>query len=206
MFPITITLKNYRCFSATNPAQIQVRPGFTALVGQNNSGKSALLRFFYELRGVFNTLSNPNHVRDLISNTVATSFQGTEDSTEVYFGREQDSQDLIIDLDFPVTSEDQLSRARLVFQRASPNVLRTSYYLGPHRTHVTGLQASGGSRLVLIAGSSQHSVDVQPFIETMQSLAGSVYIGAFRNAIHEGAGSLYDLPIGTSFINRLYRK
>ena len=50
---IDITIKNYRCFPRRTPARIQVRPGFTAFVGLNNSGKSSLLRFFYEFRELF---------------------------------------------------------------------------------------------------------------------------------------------------------
>ena len=43
-----LTLKNYRCFSDESPARFSLRRGFTAFVGVNNSGKSSLLRFFYE--------------------------------------------------------------------------------------------------------------------------------------------------------------
>ena|SRR5438270_915385 len=53
-----LIFKNYRCFPDSHPARIQIRPGFTAFVGVNNSGKSSLLRFFFELRGLFALLSN----------------------------------------------------------------------------------------------------------------------------------------------------
>jgi AAA15 family ATPase/GTPase len=51
-----ITIKNYRCFHESDPLRIRIQPGFTALLGANNSGKSALLRFFYEFRNLFESL------------------------------------------------------------------------------------------------------------------------------------------------------
>jgi len=47
---LEITVKNYRCFGDLVPARIKLARGTTALIGSNNSGKSTLLRFFYELR------------------------------------------------------------------------------------------------------------------------------------------------------------
>src|SRR6266566_1633743 len=54
---IELTIKNYRCFSDEKPARIEIRPGFTAFLGINNSGKSSLLRFFYEFRHLFQQLT-----------------------------------------------------------------------------------------------------------------------------------------------------
>jgi AAA15 family ATPase/GTPase len=54
---VEITLKNYRCFSDEQPARFVIRNGFSALVGINNSGKSTILRFFYEFRRLFSILS-----------------------------------------------------------------------------------------------------------------------------------------------------
>ena len=51
--PVTLEIKNYRCFSREHPVTLELRLGFTALVGLNNSGKATLLRFFYEMRSFF---------------------------------------------------------------------------------------------------------------------------------------------------------
>jgi len=53
---VDLIIKNYRCFPDSHPARISIRKGFTAFVGVNNSGKSSLLKFFYEFRGLFMTL------------------------------------------------------------------------------------------------------------------------------------------------------
>ena len=55
---VRITLKNYRAFSDEAPLIVEWGNGFTALVGQNNSGKSSLLRFFYEARNIFTNTAN----------------------------------------------------------------------------------------------------------------------------------------------------
>jgi predicted ATPase len=53
---ISIEIKNCRCFPEPSRATFLLDRGVTALVGKNNAGKSALLKFFYELRDVFRNL------------------------------------------------------------------------------------------------------------------------------------------------------
>src|SRR4051812_38186271 len=50
---IRLTVKNYRCFPASRPARVALRPGFTSFIGVNNAGKSTFLKLLYELRDVF---------------------------------------------------------------------------------------------------------------------------------------------------------
>lgn len=52
-----ITIKNYRCFTDEHPAVFELDECFTAIIGPNNSGKSSLLRMFYELRPLWSSLS-----------------------------------------------------------------------------------------------------------------------------------------------------
>jgi AAA15 family ATPase/GTPase len=54
-----LTIKNYRCFPDETPLEFEIGDGFTAFVGVNNSGKSAILRVFYEFRGLFQALQDP---------------------------------------------------------------------------------------------------------------------------------------------------
>ena len=50
---IDVTLTHYRCFHETSPVNFSLEPGkMIALVGMNNAGKSALMRFFYEFKQV----------------------------------------------------------------------------------------------------------------------------------------------------------
>ncbi len=59
---IELTIKNYRCFSDAKPARLKIRPGHIAFLGINNSGKSSLLKFFYEFRHLFRMLSSTSAV------------------------------------------------------------------------------------------------------------------------------------------------
>ena len=50
---IDVTLTHYRCFHDASPVRFALEPGKTiALIGMNNAGKSALMRFFYEFKQV----------------------------------------------------------------------------------------------------------------------------------------------------------
>jgi energy-coupling factor transporter ATP-binding protein EcfA2 len=55
---LEISVKNYRCFGEQSPARLNLSRGITALIGNNNSGKSTLLRLFHELHPLFEKLSH----------------------------------------------------------------------------------------------------------------------------------------------------
>jgi hypothetical protein len=63
-----LTIRNYRCFQ--EPVTLSIDAHLTALIGINNSGKSSILRFFFEFRSIFErfleALSN-NDLDGLIS-------------------------------------------------------------------------------------------------------------------------------------------
>ena len=54
----TIRVFNYRCFGSETSGVLELRAGFTAFVGPNNSGKSTILRLPRDLRGVFGLLGD----------------------------------------------------------------------------------------------------------------------------------------------------
>ena len=69
-----LTVKNYRCFPDNKPVHISMRNGFTAFVGVNNSGKSSLLKMFYELRNLFALLSNPGNFLNALRDPNGNNF------------------------------------------------------------------------------------------------------------------------------------
>ena len=53
-----VRLFDYRCFRREAPATLEFSKGFTSFVGPNNSGKSALIRFPYEMRNVIAVIAD----------------------------------------------------------------------------------------------------------------------------------------------------
>src|SRR5215218_8894122 len=79
-----ITIKNYRCFPDSNPARLTVQDGFIALIGANNSGKSSLLKFFFEFRNLFAMLSaNINDWPTILARSASGSTSGFNIATTV---------------------------------------------------------------------------------------------------------------------------
>jgi len=58
----TITIKNYRCF--VEPVTIEIAKGFVAFVGMNNAGKSTLMRFLLEFRGLFESTNDTGRLTE----------------------------------------------------------------------------------------------------------------------------------------------
>jgi predicted ATPase len=65
---ISLTIKNYRCFVA--PITIELKDGFTAFVGVNNAGKSAIMRFLLEFRPVLQMIAHPGNLANALSGNV----------------------------------------------------------------------------------------------------------------------------------------
>src|SRR5882762_8255235 len=110
---IELTLKNYRCFPDTRPMRISIEGGLTAFIGVNNSGKSSLLKFFYEFRHLFQVLSAPtggilNALRKQPANFSYP--QSITDMIEVF--SDGNDHSLQIDLQF-TPSEEELRNHKL---------------------------------------------------------------------------------------------
>lgn len=103
---LDLTLLNYRCFPDSNPARLSIRSGVTALVGANNSGKSTLLKFFYEFRGLFDSVLNTNALAGALGGraqpfNVASTVR---DQREVFYDGNQ--RDLGIHIALPAAAVD----------------------------------------------------------------------------------------------------
>ena len=88
LMDVQITVKNYRCFADEKPATFALRSnGFTGFVGVNNSGKSSLLKMFFELRGVFGYLRSPTNVIQEVRSQSTPAFsikQPVSDKNELF--------------------------------------------------------------------------------------------------------------------------
>lgn len=207
MLEATITVKNYRCFDDENPLVIKFGNGFVALVGQNNGGKSSFLKLFYELRNVWaqtrQQLQTLLHGKDFGIPTI-----GVHDESEIFF----DGNNRAIQIQFDLTdsSEPQshisLTKAILYCDRNKPTTWRASFYCGPDQKHIGSVPEFAGQKChaipndMAVYGGNIH-LDCRSFLQLIDALSNSLYVGPFRNAINEGSGNYYDLAIGSSFID-----
>jgi predicted ATP-dependent endonuclease of OLD family len=199
---IDIELKNYRCFEDSAPAFVAVRPGFTALIGKNNSGKSTLLRFLYEFRNLFEVLADHNTLRNASQQNAWHAFQlpPTLTNPEPLFC-DRNTRDLTIGLRF---SNDDWVRSDLnptleIRVRRNSNQFLVALRNEGGVIDPTIDRSINADRLLIVGGSVV--ADTNNTSEAFRLLASTFYIGSFRNAINVGANDFfYDMPVGQAFI------
>lgn len=189
-----ITVKNYKRFDRTTPATFVLDRGLTALVGPNNSGKSSLLRFFYDFRTVISA-----HVDSL--DTLLRSQYG-RNSTPGYV---EDSEPFSTTSDGSITIRFELeSRTstepewiEIALRREDMGAATTMH---PWPAKVIGVSSQGTQVVVSSDGGNSRHFDVGRYREFFQAVKDSVYIPGFRHIL-PGAGEMqFDLQVGQDFV------
>ena len=214
---IDITIKNYRCFSDTKPARITLKKGFTALVGVNNSGKSSILKFFYEFRDLFaQILPNRAFISALQGSPQSFTYADTVLDTEEVFSNIND-RNIEIEIKFHF-KQPPTSNNNDPFIAPFPKKVTLTIPRGTN-TWTAKLQLKSGiptsqedafqfhkERAVLSVSRpntqhTQHEVDLFILSEVSNIFQKALYIGPFRNAINVGTKEDYfDIQVGQSFI------
>jgi ABC-type cobalamin/Fe3+-siderophores transport system ATPase subunit len=204
---VSLTIKNYRCFADRSPARIELGRGFTAFVGANNSGKSSLLRFFYELKGLWGLIPSYGNLLAWLSGGIqGVSFHDVYDQQEVFC----DSNERPLEVEIVLTLDQKRSvplprigSMYLSWNRKNEVSARFDY--SPHGSVVHPLATGQYGFLEdgIIHGPATRSpaIDCVELFQLARTLSNSIYIGPFRNAINTGAGRYYELSIGTEFTN-----
>jgi predicted ATPase len=199
---VEITIKNYRCFSDSKPARIVLRKGFTAFVGVNNSGKSSLLKFFYEFRNLFQYLSHPNgnFIETLKGNSQEFTLPSSIfDPEEVFCNG--NSRDIEIQLQFLLSDETTQTNTSLIPKQLVVTVLRdnplissgayqarlrftSKLHLANGTLNWQGLSLQG-TKLNLAGQEPPVTQPIELFhiFKVSKELYETLYIGPFRNAI-----------------------
>lgn len=113
---IRLTIKNYRCF--VTPAVVVFNPGFTAFVGVNNAGKSALIRFFVEFRHLFQTIQDHNQLRpSLIGYASPFQVQHVLDPEEVFSNLNENPIEISIDFLYEKPAHPDITQVRITIAR-----------------------------------------------------------------------------------------
>lgn len=205
----TLTLRNYRCFDWNNPATLEFGDGFTAFVGSNNSGKSTALRSIFELRNMFQAAFNSLHANQ--SFRYSTQPLGISDVAEIA----NDSDPTRFQFSIAITdsarpkSEAQSLAIAILFeyevlsQTLSPKRVKTVDHQGNIRqledTEIN--KSDKGQTTPIITYPDRLIVDYSDLMAFANELSLSKYYPAFRNAINEGGGNYYDIPIGTALVS-----
>ncbi|MEI8014477.1 MAG: AAA family ATPase [Nitrospira sp.] len=202
---LSISIKNYRCFTDASPVKIEMGKGFTALVGPNNSGKSSLLKLFYELREVWNALSNQNNILEALQGgIVGAQFHEVYDQQEVF--SDANDRPMVVEIGHFLRSDYQggvprISSATITWNRLSSFIPSFKFEPAlntlPLQRGSYGIKENG-----YIHGSGEpRTLETIEFQATMREVYNSIYIGPFRNALNAGATRYYDVSVGTEFIN-----
>ena len=196
---ISVTLKNYRCFTDLHPATIDFGPGFTAVVGPNNSGKLAYLKFLYEFPTLWASLTNPGIIAHFKTHPNEAfspgGLRGVGDIQEVISDHTSRAMEIELRRSADPAAEPYLNSIQLTAQQNNPTAWRSRIACGP--ADCAALRTAGTA----LVNENDHPVWWEPFSNSFTRIAGCFFAPAFRNAINEGSGNYYDLAVGTSLVS-----
>jgi len=194
MINAKFTIKNYRCFSEEDPLEFNFKDGFTAFIGPNNSGKSQILKFFYEFRNIWKLFFNRNFGRSL------ATFNRITDNTDVFYKFNDNPIQISIEI------ENFIFKFSVVH-----NVNYNNFYINDIKfllngkklipiPDISGSYIKIGNNKVFLQ-SNNGEIDISLLINFFNVLMESIYIPAFRNIVNIGENAnYYDISIGESFI------
>lgn len=200
-----LTVWNYRCFGDDAPVTLQFGPGAIAIVGTNNSGKSACLRALYDFRSLFSRLvsqasfwshgsrGQPRPVGidlpvETVSDPSAMFHYGNERPIRVRLKVEPARTPLSNAMAGVVTE------VEITIVRGSANIQLTGIRPGP----VDAISSSDLTNKVLVIDGKNY--DIQHIIHAAQALANTLFVPSFRNAINVGVNTSYfDIQTGGAF-------
>jgi ABC-type cobalamin/Fe3+-siderophores transport system ATPase subunit len=204
---LELAIFNYRPYSDSTPARLRLQDGFTALLGVNNSGKSSVLRFFYEYRNLWGVMQSERDLLNMISGARVgvtpvlapgerSWFTGNDRPLRLELKlRGELSSTLSVDGE-PVT---------LVFEHErTSHAMQLSIHFGKDRRKLAGswrLIEEPAPLLEVNTGNSILTVNVEPLRKIGDDLARAMYVRSFRNMINVGSSTYYDLLVGDAFIS-----
>lgn len=197
-----VTIKNYRCFDQTRPVEVEFRKGIIAFVGVNNSGKSTILKFFYELRKLWEKASElssyktPGDSNQVINIGYADSI----DPKSIFCNRNEKGIEVSICLthsDLVISSSIRFIN-RIVFcaERSNPNNWVTKFYdNNDSEVKLSELQRQFQGH------HPNNDVDFSAASTALNILLNCIYIGTQRLPTGQNGGRSYDLQYGKDFVN-----
>jgi len=204
---VKLTVKNYRCFEDQTPVRVELGPGFCAFVGQNNSGKSTLVKLFYELRDLFSYIGpNGNLLGLLQGRDQGVNALGAYDQGDIFSNRNNRGIELQVDLSPNGSSKGSpITRVRFLCSRSNPNNWRATFFHGSDcqkisssEVQYSGFSVSEGRDFLHLNNSP--IFDWTELFHFTRSFVKSIYIGPFRNVLNQGSANYYDIQVGDQFV------
>lgn len=198
MVDVLITIKNYRCFSDENPLSFNLRNGDTAFLGPNNSGKSSILKFFYESRPVWNYLLDIHNLDNLLRNNGNHSVGLLVDDGSDIFCRFNNRK---------INISVKIGNLELKFNiiesgGSSIGIEGCCFLISNNLLIPNGVDADEKYFL-----SDRGKIPLEEFFIVFKAISESVYIPSFRNIINLGENNrdYYDITVGKNFISNFMR-
>jgi predicted ATPase len=196
---ISLTIKNYRCFVA--PITIELKDGFTAFVGVNNAGKSAIMRFLLEFRPVLQMIAHPGNLANALSGNVGLgSLLHVNDNEEAFSNLNKLPIQFSLDIRYDAPPNFmQPTKLEVVVERNN--------FWHAQLTTNAPVAIQNGEKIVLngktLVVSGANRCDLTEILRIANILTDTLFIGPFRNAINIGSSEHYlDIQIGQAFIKQ----
>jgi putative AbiEii toxin of type IV toxin-antitoxin system len=187
---LTLTLSNYRCFSDENPVRLELDATPIALVGENNSGKSSILRAFTELRSIFALLSSQQTIWGQALSPSPLPVQPgrlVRDPAELF--NNANVRPLTIIVEVAGTSEKSIDKAVLSIDRALPQSVLATFCISDET-----FRPPGGT-------TEQMIVATHDIAQAFRQLSQSFYIDPLRTAANVVSNALREnVTLGQALI------
>lgn len=200
-----LILENYRCFVKPKRTSLEIGPNLTAIVGPNNAGKSALLRFFYECRPLFKQLHAMVEHGQIV------------DNIDIHFGEQseymfpvQNSAPLEFTLSWKIGekgdsfAEDLTSKKdeKVAIISVKIAINREISPSGSHGSSISWTIDNTPLHTHAIVGKTIHK-DSSRFSlalveQGLNRLANACYISPFRHVLKGGGEANFDLTVGSA--------